>query len=234
MKFVVAFLCLTVSFAHAQQDTLVYASGKIYNAKTKEPITATISYQSLPYGNKVGMLSGNEFKFPLYDGEKYEIVVDAPGFSSAKYMLDPTAANEERLVIQDIELDLPAGASEVAETVHSEGKVMRLNNLIFDQGKSRISPDSYSELDEVAAMLKKYPRMVIQLEGHTDTRGTPEKLMQLSQQRVNAVRDYLVSKGVSKKQVKTKAFGGTQPVTKENTEEAHQMNRRVEVRILEN
>jgi len=48
------------------------------------------------------------------------------------------------------------------------------------------------------------------------------------------VRDYLISKGVAKSKVKTKAFGGTMPLTRENTEEAHKLNRRVEARILEN
>ena len=79
-----------------QKDTLIYATGKIFNHETKEPIVAEISYQSLPYGNKIGMLTGNSYSFPLYDKEKYSITVVAPGFSPAKYMLDPAAANADR------------------------------------------------------------------------------------------------------------------------------------------
>jgi outer membrane protein OmpA-like peptidoglycan-associated protein len=225
---------LSVNIAFAQQDTVIYAAGKIINSKTKEPVQATIYYQSLPYGNKVGLIEGSEYRFALYDNEKYSIVVEAVGFSSAKYLLDPVTANVNRLVVQDIELEVPAPASQIAATSHSEGKVMRLDNLIFEQGKSKISSPSYGELDQVVSMLKNYPAMVIQLEGHTDSRGTPSKLMELSEDRVNAVKKYLVDKGVNKRQVKTKAFGGTQPVSRENTEEAHQMNRRVELRILQN
>jgi len=234
MKVFTATLLLIASVAFAQQDSVIYAEGKIVNAKTREPIQAMISYQSLPYGNRVGLIEGSEYKFALHDNEKYSIVVEAAGFTSAKYLLDPASANANRSVVQDIELELPASASQLASTTHTEGKVMRLNNLIFEQGKSIISSQSYAELDEVVLMLKNYPAMVIQLEGHTDSRGTPAKLMQLSEDRVNAVKNYLVSKGVNKKQVKTKAFGGTQPVSRENTEEAHQMNRRVELRILQN
>jgi outer membrane protein OmpA-like peptidoglycan-associated protein len=76
--------------------------------------------------------------------------------------------------------------------------------------------------------------MIIQLEGHTDFRGDPKENMKLSQERVDAVKTYLISKGVNKTKVKTKAFGGTQPISRENTEEAHTINRRVEARILEN
>ena len=215
-------------------DTLIYAQGKIINSTTKEAVNATISYQSLPYGNKVGMLTGDTYRFPLYDKEKYSITVEAIGFAPAKYMLDPAEANNERIVVKDIELGAPAAASTTVETAHTVGKEMRLDNLIFQQNRAKISPESFSELDEVVTMLKNYPNMVIQLEGHTDFGGDPKKSMELSQQRVDAVKTYLVSKGANKKKIKTKAFGGTAPLSRENTEAARIMNRRVVLRILEN
>jgi len=114
------------------------------------------------------------------------------------------------------------------------GKLMRLDNLIFDVGTSKIEPSSYEELNQVVKMLKDNPKMVIQLEGHTDVKGSPTLNMKLSQDRVDAVKNYLVSKGASKSGIKTKAFGGTQPLSRENTEEAHKLNRRVELRVLQN
>jgi outer membrane protein OmpA-like peptidoglycan-associated protein len=233
-RFVFLFLVLIVGSASAQQaDTLIYAEGKIVNKATKEPISASISYQSLPYGNKVGVLKGTNYRFPIFDNDRYEITVEAPGFAVARYMLDPGAA-VDRKITQDIELGLPTSAAVAAETAHTVGKVMNLDNLIFQLGKAKIEPASYQELDQVVSMLTTYPRMVIQLEGHTDTKGDPKLNMKLSQDRVDAVKDYLVSKGVSKSKVKTKAFGGTQPLSRADTEEAHTMNRRVQVRILEN
>lgn len=228
------FLVLVVGSAAAQQaDTLIYAEGKVVNKATKEPVNASISYQSLPYGNRVGILKGTSYRFPIFDKDRYEITVEAPGFAVARYMLDPGAA-VDRKITQDIELGLPTSAAVAAETAHTVGKVMNLDNLIFQLGKARIEPESYQELDQVVSMLTTYPRMVIQLEGHTDTKGDPKLNMKLSQDRVDAVKDYLVSKGVNKGKVKTKAFGGTQPLSRADTEEAHKMNRRVQVRILEN
>ncbi|NOT75155.1 MAG: OmpA family protein [Cyclobacteriaceae bacterium] len=217
-----------------QKDTVVFATGSIFNSNTKEPVSAKISYESLPYGNLVGMINGSSFSFPMYNNEKYEITVEAPGFSPAKYMLDPASANAERKVVQDVALGLPVSAAATAETTHTVGKVMRLDALIFQQRSAIITPESYPELNTVAQMLHSNPKMVIQLEGHTDTRGDAKLNLKLSQQRVDAVRNYLLSKGVSKGRVKTKAFGGTSPISKENTEEAHKLNRRVEARILEN
>jgi len=73
--------------------------------------------------------------------------------------------------------------------------------------------------------------MEIQLEGHTDFRGSPTANMNLSQLRVDAAKTYVVSKGIETSRVTTKAFGGTQPLTRENTPEARAKNRRVVVRI---
>jgi len=226
----------TILVSAQSADTIIYAQGKIISGITKEPVAARISYQSLPYGSKVGSLSGTEYKFPLFDNEKYSIIVEAPGFSSAKYLLDPASADSERRVIQDIELGLPTSATKEIEssTTHHVGKVMRLENLIFQVGNAKITAASYPELDQVAKMLHENTSMIIQLEGHTDFKGDPKANMKLSEQRVLAVKSYLLSKGVGKHKVKTKAFGGTQPLSRENTEEAHKMNRRVEARILEN
>lgn len=231
--FLVLFSCFA-SAVFAQVDTLIYAHGNITSAATKEPVVARISYQSLPYGSKVGFFSGSSFSFPLFDNEKYSITVEASGYAPSKYILDPAEANEERRVLRDIVLALPSGASNNAESSHTVGKVMRLNNLNFDAGRSVISSSSFSELDEVVLMLKKNPRMVIQLEGHTDTRGNANANLALSEERVKAVKSYLASKGGSKSRIKTKAFGGSMPISREDTEASHALNRRVELRILDN
>ena len=114
----------------------------------------------------------------------------------------------------------------------STGRAIRLEHLIFEMGRAVINPKSYTSLDEMVAMMKENTKVVIQLEGHTDNIGNAEKNMELSKDRVEAVKKYLTSKGVSKDRVKTKAFGGTQPVSTEGTELAKALNRRVEMRVL--
>lgn len=236
VRFVLIYVLSLISISGICQsaDSLIYAQGKIMNGITKEPIVAKISYQSLPYGSKVGFISGSSFSFPLFDNEKYSITINAAGFAPAKYILDPAEANSDRKVIRDIELNLPSSATNNAETTHTVGKVMRLDNLIFQAGSAKIASSSFQELNEVVTMLKNNPRMVIQLEGHTDFIGDAKANLKLSEDRVNAIKNYMVSKGSSKSKIKTKAFGGTMPLSRENTEAARQMNRRVEVRVLEN
>jgi len=232
--FLIFFLCLYSTARSQESDTLIYAQGNITSASTKEPVVSKISYKSLPYGSKAGFLSGSTFNFPLFDNEKYELTVVAPGYAPSKFMLDPAEANSERKVIKNIELGLPASAVKVAEETHTVGKIMRLDNLIFNAGTSKLESSSFEELDHVVKMLKDNPKMIIQLEGHTDFQGSPTANMKLSQDRVDAIKNYLTSKGASKGSIKTKAFGGTQPISRENTEEAHKLNRRVELRVLQN
>ncbi len=233
MMFRLLHLCLLLqvtALGAQNQPPAVMASGRIINAETKEPVQARITYQSLPYGNRTGIINGDTFNFQLLDNDRYAIIVEAPGYASAKYMLDPAEAVDGRLV-KDIELQHATGN---ASRKHTVGHVMRLDNLIFEQGKSRIDPSSFSELDLLVAMMKENKNMVIQLEGHTDYLGDPAKNLKLSEQRVEKVKEYLLSKGIQKHRVKTKAFGGTMPLSRDDTPEAHRLNRRVEVRILQN
>lgn len=226
-------LLLIIQVSYAQvSDSLIYAEGKILNAETKEPVTARITYQSLPYGNKVGVLNNDSYSFPMFEKEKYSIMVEAPGYDVAKYMLDAAEANGQKKLIKHIELT--KGSHVAGGQRLAVGNVIRLDNLIFQVGKSRISEESHSELDVVVNMMKENINMVVQLEGHTDYLGDAKENLRLSQSRVDAVKQYIVNNGIQKGRIKTKAFGGSQPLSKENTPEAHRMNRRVELRILEN
>ena len=227
---IIIFSLVTVSaYGQDEPDTLIVAQGKITNAATKEEVVARITYQSLPYGSRIGVINNSTYSFPMFDRERYSITVEAPGFLPAKYMLDPSAANGERRVIQDIEL-----TDGTKPNTHVAGHVMRLENLIFQVGNAKIDPESYRELDLLAEMMEENPNMVIQLEGHTDYVGAANDNLRLSQRRVESVKNYLVSKGVNRSRMKTKAFGGSQPLSRDDTPEAHRLNRRVEVRILEN
>lgn len=232
MKFFkLTFFLLVVSFHALSQeyiDSLAYAEGDIISAETKQPVSARITYKSLPYGNRIGVINGSRYSFPMFDNDRYSIEVEAAGFAPAKYMLDPNDANEMNRLIKDIELVIGQ------DKAHVPGQVMLLSNLIFEVAKSKIAPESFPELDIVVGMMRENEHMIIQLEGHTDYQGDAAENMKLSRQRVSAVKDYLVSKGVAKRRIHTKAFGGTMPLSRDNTPEAHRMNRRVELRILEN
>jgi len=233
LKRIIVLFVLVGILQHAfsqSADSTIVAQGMVINAETKEPVMARITYQSLPYGNKTGVINNSTYSFPMFDHDRYSISVDAPGYLPAKFMLDPAEASNLSL-IKDIEL---THGSTQAKKKHAVGNVMLLNNLIFEVNKNKIDSESYPELDIVVNMMRENSSMVIQLEGHTDFIGNPDKLMKLSQERVDAVKSYLTSKKLNKNRIKTKAFGGSVPLSRDDTPEAHRNNRRVELRILEN
>jgi outer membrane protein OmpA-like peptidoglycan-associated protein len=108
------------------------------------------------------------------------------------------------------------------------GTTVRLKNVLFMQSKPELLPDSYPEHNEVVEFMKTNPYVEIELAGHTDNRGSFRQLMSLSQQRVNKVKGYLVSKGISANRIAGKGYGGSKPIASNETEESRILNRRVE------
>ncbi len=105
-----------------------------------------------------------------------------------------------------------------------------LDNVLFDFDKDVIKSMAYPLLDSVVAILEKNPVMSVELNGHCDNVGTPEYNMGLSMRRANAVKDYLVGKGILRNRLATQGFGFTKPVALNGTDTGRAMNRRVELR----
>ena len=98
--------------------------------------------------------------------------------------------------------------------------------------KATLRPESYIELDKLFVILQDNPNMEIEIDGHTDNVGDAALNIQLSIERANSVRDYLINKGIVHTRINTKGFGGSKPVASNDTEETKKLNRRVEFTIL--
>ena len=109
---------------------------------------------------------------------------------------------------------------------------IELHNVFFDFNKSILKPESHNELDYWVTLLKKYPKLRIEIDGFTDSVGTANYNMRLSEARARAVRAYLVSHGIAAKRLKIKGFGATRPKASNATEEGRQRNRRTEFRFI--
>jgi OmpA-OmpF porin, OOP family len=104
-----------------------------------------------------------------------------------------------------------------------------LDNVLFDFDKDVIKSMAYPLLENVVEILEKNPAMSVELNGHCDNVGTPEYNMDLSLRRANAVKNYLVRKGIAKSRLGTKGFGFTKPIALNGTDTGRAMNRRVEL-----
>ena len=105
--------------------------------------------------------------------------------------------------------------------------------MTFASGSAILSESSVGTLDEVADTLRRYPEMRVQIQGHTDSQGNRDFNIQLSQQRADAVRMYLLNKGISSSRLSARGFGPDEPVASNETAAGRAQNRRVELVILE-
>lgn len=107
-----------------------------------------------------------------------------------------------------------------------------LEGVEFDYDKATLRPEASAILDKTAASLEHWANASIEVAGHTDDRGSDEYNMKLSEQRAEAVRNYLISKGISADRLTAKGYGETKPVADNATEEGRFKNRRVELQRL--
>jgi OOP family OmpA-OmpF porin len=125
----------------------------------------------------------------------------------------------------------PPPAPAAAPKATSE-KVTYAADAFFDFDKSALKPEGKAKLDDLIGKMKGMNLEVIIAVGHTDSIGTEQYNMGLSVRRANAVKEYLVSKGVEKNRVYTEGKGELQPIASNKTSEGRAKNRRVEIEMV--
>lgn len=211
---------------YAQPDSLVTFNGVLVNSRNGTPLPNTaVVYKKLPYESEMGnLITDSEGKFTAYfrAGSQYSLLIEKEGFIKLAEIITPLEGASAQLIV------------ERTFNIHEGGvgAVLELTTLKFSRSEANILEESYPELDNLTQMLKDAPTLQIQLEGHTDYIGNSTVNLNLSQRRVDAVKKYLTDKGVESERIKTKAFGGSQPLVRSTSSEVRAKNRRVEVRIL--
>jgi outer membrane protein OmpA-like peptidoglycan-associated protein len=114
------------------------------------------------------------------------------------------------------------------------GVTIRVSQLTFSKDAAIIEPPSYPYLDEIVQFLNKNPKLIIEIGGHTNMLPSHEYCLQLSTGRAKAVVDYLTSRGIQHERLRVRGYGKTQPISAAQTEAAHKLNQRVELKILKN
>jgi len=138
------------------------------------------------------------------------------------------AQREEEARQLKMQQDLARIASTKADT---RGLVVTLPGIFFDPGKTQLKPGAKKPLQRIAEQLKGDDRIRVTVEGHTDNTGNPEKNMEISEKRAEAVREYLVSLGVPADRTMATGKGDAEPVATNKTAAGRQQNRRVELVI---
>lgn len=112
-------------------------------------------------------------------------------------------------------------------------KPIRLEGANFATGSSKLLPGASAKLDEVVQAAKDHPEISFEVSGYTDNMGNAQANVRLSQARADAVKAYLVGKGVAASRIDTRGFGAQDPVADNRTAEGRAQNRRVEIRYTD-
>ncbi len=176
-------------------------------------------------GATVGAASGALIGFIIGDDVKSAIigagVGGLTGAAVGHYMDE-----QERKLREDLD-----GTGVVVTRAGDNIQLKMPSSITFDSGMAVIKPEFHRVLDDIGDTLVKYESTVIQVAGHTDSVGSAEYNQQLSINRANSVKDYLVRDGVIPQRLLTTGYGESAPIADNATAEGRQQNRRVEITV---
>lgn len=206
-------------------EPVVIIYGKVLDKETGKPLEATITYYDLNTGQEVGIARTNpadgSYKIILPYGHAYGFHADKTGYYSERSSIDLTQVK----TYTEIERNLLLTPMKV-------GSKIALNNVWFVQSKPVLLSTSYGELNRLVQILKDNPTIKIEISGHTDNVGDPKQNQKLSEDRVKAIKKYLIDNGISASRLSGKGYGSSKPIASNDREETRRLNRRVEFTIV--
>ncbi len=205
---------------------LAVLKGKIMSCDTKNPVAATIIVTDLATKQPVGIYNSNassgKYTVILPAGKNYGITVEAKGYLFYSKNIDIPKLDHY------VEY-----TDEVCLNRLKKGTTIVLRNVFFDVDKATLRKESEDELERLEKILKQNPDIKIEIAGHTDSDGSDDHNLKLSDARAKTVVDYLITKGINKDMLKWKGYGESQPQVPNDSPENKQLNRRTEIKILE-
>ncbi len=199
----------------------------VTDATTGAAIDAKVSLKSSSGGATPGMTkpANGQFVFTLNNesASGYQLSVEASGYVFETRDINvPAMSGTAQNITRSIAMKKP---------VVNTTKVLR--NIYFEFGKATLTQASYEELNKLYNMMSSNPNMTIELRGHTDNIGGKSYNKQLSQSRANAVKNFLLKKGIDARRVESNGYGEEMPLASNDDEkEGREYNRRVEFKIL--
>ena len=206
---------------------------QILDKRTEARIDAQVTFN---WNNKevavnTGTLGTEDNKFVLNfdEGAEVKTKIEAQGFLI--YEETFVAAARASAEISD---STKISAETFYLTPEEVGTVVKIENVLFNRASSQFSNPiaAKKEIDELINLMKANPGMAIRLEGHTDNRGYPKLLVELSEERVKTVRRYMITRGISGSRIDFIGYGGNKPLLDDDSPEAREINRRVEFVII--
>ncbi|WP_370089883.1 OmpA family protein [Ekhidna sp.] len=202
----------------AQPEATTTVTGTLTDSLTGAPFQGIVSIIDLDKGHEVApkfLKQDGSFEFELINQRNYLLILQGDDFFRIEEVFY---------------LDGPMELNSVTEPIASK---MKFESIEFDVGKAELKTEMYADLNKVVNFLYDNIDFKLRISGHTDSVGDPEKNLQLSKERAQNIRDYIVIfAGIFEGRVQAEGFGDTKPIVQnEVTEADRKLNRRVEFEI---
>jgi outer membrane protein OmpA-like peptidoglycan-associated protein/tetratricopeptide (TPR) repeat protein len=213
-------------YESARPNPVSYMKGKVYDKETGKLLQADYELINLSTGKilikNITDENGN-FLVCLPSGYNYGINVSKPGylFYSENFMFEGIHTVSEpyikRIVLNPTKV----------------GERMKLSNVFYEIDSWELKKESMSELNNLVTLLSENKNLIMEIGGYTDSTGSVQYNMALSEKRALSVVNYLISHGIASDRVKYKGYGNTSPLGDNVTIEGRKLNRRTEAKIIE-
>jgi outer membrane protein OmpA-like peptidoglycan-associated protein len=145
------------------------------------------------------------------------------------------SANQATAQTEQMRERLKAQLNQVLATRETaRGLIVNMSDVLFDFNKYTLKPEAREKLAKVSGILLAYPNLQLQVEGYTDNIGSDDYNQKLSQQRADAVKDYLASQGVTQTNISATGYGKSDPIADNSTNDGRAQNRRVQMVVSGN
>lgn len=199
--------------------------GTIISAETSKPVSARVEIIDKELNRVIYTAMSDyktgEYKVALPAGKNFSIAIKSPNYMIVSDNITVSKSRKFQTFVRNFSLNpIKLGAKLI------------LKNVYFDSGKSVLRSESHAELDALIEFMKQNPNVKIEISGHTDSRGAYSTNLRLSRSRAQAVKDYIVEKGINAERLESVGYADKQPVADNSTDEGRQQNRRVEAKII--
>ena len=223
-----------ISLPKREEKALTVMSGifRLEGSEGPIPDNAQIIVTDNETGDIVGIYKPNsktgKYLFILPPGKNYNVTYEAEGY----------LFKSENLIVPE-NSEFTTVRNEISLSPIEAGQNIVLNNIFFDFSKATLTEESKVELDKIFRLLVNNPKMKVEFQGHTDSKGNDEYNRRLSQDRAESVAQYLAAKGIVKSNLKAKGYGETVPIAKNtnadgsDNPDGRKLNRRTEMKVLQ-
>ena len=208
------------------ESNLTLFKGVVIDFETLDPIGTDIEISDNDKNEVIASIQSNsvtgKYLVSLPAGKNYGIAIKKKGYLFFSENFDIPLSEAYKEINKNIQLQK-----------FSIGNTIVLKNVFYDQGKATLKPESLPEINQLVKLMSLNIDIKVEVASFTDSEGSAASNLALSQARSQSVLDFLFSAGISKEQVVAKGYGESNPIASNDTEEGRKLNRRTEVKILE-